>query len=86
MVGSQGIFKRTVLLDVQRTTLLYVLGYIEMVNEVFRLLHGFGADFGLDFLCNRLFFGTSSHRNVSLVLRKHFLESGTVLCTEDRIK
>ena len=37
MVGSQGIFKGTVFLDVQRTTLLDVLGYIEMVNEMFLL-------------------------------------------------
>ena len=37
MVGSQGIFKGTVLLNVQRTTLLDVLCHIEMVNEMFRL-------------------------------------------------
>ena len=88
MVGSQSIFKGTVFLNVQRTTLLDVLCHIEVVNEMFRLLNGFGADFVLDFLCNRLFFGfvTSPHRMVSLVLRKHFLESGTVLCTKDWIK
>ena len=37
MVGSQSIFKGTVFLDVQRTTLLNIFGNIEMVNEVFRL-------------------------------------------------
>ena len=37
MVGSQGIFKGTVFLDVQRTTLLNIFGNIEMVDEVFRL-------------------------------------------------
>ena len=37
MVGSQGIFKRTVFPDVQRTPLLNIFGTIEMVNEVFRL-------------------------------------------------
>ena len=172
MIGSQGIFKGTVFLNVQRTTLLDVLCYIEVVNEVFRLyrfgnaidlcvclfirivaidtdalmlllivngctvilepviLHSsvyialgsffgflqsvviqfiikavfkvmisgnqittfrlccFGADFALNFLCNGAFFGIgiTPYRMVSFVLRKHFLESGTVLCTEDRIK
>ena len=174
MIGSQGIFKGTVFLDVQRTTLLNILGNIEMVDEVFRfllfrlctgsdlclclfirivtidtdalmlllivngstvilepvMLHSsvyialgsffgflqsvviqfiikavfkvmisgnqittfrlccFGADFALIFLCNGVFFGIgiTPYRMVSLVLRKHFLESGTVLCTEDRIK
>ena len=41
MIGSQGIFKGTVFLNVQRTTLLDVLCYIEVVNEVF-LLYRFG--------------------------------------------
>ena len=37
MVGSQGIFKGTVFLDVQRTTLLNIFGNIEVVDKVFRL-------------------------------------------------
>ena len=38
IVGSQGIIKGTVFLNVQRTPLLNVLGNIEMVDEVFRFL------------------------------------------------
>ena len=38
IVGSQGIIKGTVFLDVQRTPLLNVLGNIKMVDEVFLLL------------------------------------------------
>ena len=53
IVGSQGIIKGTVFLDVQRTPLLNVLGNIEMVDEVFRLLL-FGFRTGSD-LCVCLF-------------------------------
>ena len=48
IVGSQGIIKGTVFLDVQRTPLLNVLGNIKMVDKVFRLLlFGFRTDFDL---------------------------------------
>ena len=53
IVGSQGIIKGTVFLDVQRTPLLNVLGNIKMVDEVFRLLL-FGFRTGSD-LCVCLF-------------------------------
>ena len=53
IVGSQGIIKGTVFLDVQRTPLLNVLGNIKMVDEVFRFLL-FGFRTGSD-LCVCLF-------------------------------
>ena len=53
IVGSQGIIKGTVFLDVQRTPLLNILGNIKMVNEVFLFLL-FGFSTGSD-LCVCLF-------------------------------
>ena len=53
IVSSQGIIKGTVFLDVQRTPLLNILGNIEVVDEVFRLLL-FGFRTGSD-LCVCLF-------------------------------
>ena len=53
-----------------------------------RLLCNFGADFALIFLCNGFLFISRilSQDIISFVSGEHFLESGTVLCSEDRVK